>query len=62
MAAILSSLMEVSYCTSGFFVITPAKQCRSVSVLPFLHGLESCIHLDYRAVNTRQMIAPNPEI
>ena len=39
-AAILPSRMNVSYCTSGFFVVEPAKQLR---------GLKSRTHSDTRS-------------
>ena len=63
-AAILSSRMEASYCTTGFFR-SKARQTISLSY--------SCLftHIGYRRVKTRgndnvgrscQMIVPNPEV
>ena len=48
---ILPSRMEVSYCTSGFFVaISPPSNFVGVSCL-FPCGLNSRIHVGYRAAN-----------
>ena len=49
-AAILRSRLEVSYCTSGFFVAKPANNFVKRE-FPFLSGLKSRTHVGYRAVN-----------
>ena len=67
-ADILSSRMEASYCTSGFFVVRPANL-----ELPFPRVLKSRTHnrhIGYRALNLAETImcanraewSPNPKV
>ena len=54
-AAILPSRMEVSYCTSGFFVAKPPNNFVKRG-LPFPRELKSHMHTGYRAVNHMVLI------